>query len=501
MKKYFISIMILALAMSGCNKKAEDHKDDHAEDEAKLKITAYNDEFELFAEADPFVIGEKCNVLSHFSHFPSFTALENGSVTIRLITGGKEVTQNLDKPTRKGIYSFDIVPENEGTGKLIFDIKTEKGTSQLIFEPVFVYSEKSKADEEAHKLDPSKTNTIVFTKEQSWKMDFATSLPDYGSFGQVIRTIAQVNSAQGDEVIVAAKTDGIIFFKGENLSEGTGVSSGKVLFTVSANGLADNNSMVRFTEAQNNYSKAKADYERQKELAIDKIVSDKELLNAKKEYENTKVIFESFSSNFSSSGQSIVCPMSGYLKKLYVENGQFVNAGQPLISVTKNKKLMLQADVQQKYVPVLSMITTANICIPEEKKAYTLEELNGKVISFGKNTNDDNYLIPVSLEIDNVGSFVTGGFVELYLKVESPLKSISVPVEALLEEQGSYFVMVQINPELFEKREVSIGGTDGIKTEIIKGISKDERVITKGAILVKLAQATNALDPHAGHVH
>jgi membrane fusion protein, heavy metal efflux system len=58
-----------------------------------------------------------------------------------------------------------------------------------------------------------------------------------------------------------------------------------------------------------------------------------------------------------------------------------------------------------------------------------------------------------------------------------------------------------MTPELFEKREVSIGSTDGIKVEVLKGLSTNERVVTEGAITIKLAQATGTLDAHAGHVH
>jgi hypothetical protein len=48
---------------------------------------------------------------------------------------------------------------------------------------------------------------------------------------------------------------------------------------------------------------------------------------------------------------------------------------------------------------------------------------------------------------------------------------------------------------------VKIGSTDGLKTEITKGISATERIVSKGAVLVKLAQSSGALDAHSGHVH
>jgi RND family efflux transporter MFP subunit len=501
MKNIFFQFLLLGIFLCGCGNHVHEDSDSHGGESPKLKITAYTTDFELFAEADPFVVGDSSNVLSHFTHLPSFKALDSGSVTIRLIIGDKEVKQCLDNPTRKGIFSFDLVPATEGTGQIIFDIKCGSTVSQLIVPSVTVFKDRSLAEAEAEKLSPSKTNTIVFTKEQSWKVSFETALPEYEPFGQVIKTTAKISSAQGDVVIVAAKTSGMVLFSSTNVLEGISVNSGQSLFTITGSGLLDNNSTIRYVEAQNNFNKAKANYERQKELATDKIVSEKDLLSAKTEFENAKVVYETISNNFSVSGQSVICPKSGYIKQLYVSNGQFVEAGQPLVSVTNNKSLMLQADVQSKFASVLGSISSANIRTLHDNKTYTLEELNGKVLSYGISTNDDNYLIPVSLQIDNVGSFVSGGFVELYLKTLSTVKAITVPVTGLLEEQGNFFVLVQVNPELFEKREVEIGVSDGIRTEILRGITKDERIVTKGAILVKLAQASNALDPHAGHVH
>ncbi|NLA48931.1 MAG: efflux RND transporter periplasmic adaptor subunit, partial [Bacteroidales bacterium] len=75
------------------------------------------------------------------------------------------------------------------------------------------------------------------------------------------------------------------------------------------------------------------------------------------------------------------------------------------------------------------------------------------------------------------------------------------PNTALLEEQGIYFVWVQITPGLFEKREIITGKTDGFRTEVTEGLFADERIVTDGAIYIRLAQATGTLDAHSGHVH
>ena len=193
--------------------------------------------------------------------------------------------------------------------------------------------------------------------------------------------------------------------------------------------------------------------------------------------------------------------MSGFVKQVLVKNGTYVDAGQPIVIVAQNKTLLLNAEVQQKYASMLGSITSANIRTVQDNQTYSLEQLNGKVLSYGKATNTDNYLIPVALQIDNIGSFTAGGFVEVYLKTVTNTLALTVPTTSLLEDQGTFFVYVQVTPELFEKREVKIGATDGVRTEIRNGLNNDERIVTIGAILIKLAQATGTLDAHSGHVH
>ena len=343
---YLIALLVLFFASCKSNLDTQVH--DH--DDVKIQITAYSNEFELFAEADPFVVGITSSILSHFSHLPDFTALEKGSMTIRLIVNGIETSHNLESPTRKGIYKFELKPEAAGTGKLIFDIKTDAGIFQLIVPKVIVFDDEHDAIHAAEDIVFSSVNTTVFTKEQSWKIDFATELPLVIPFGQVIKSIAQVHSAQGDENLLSAKTNGIVSISVKNVLEGNNVSKGQNLFSISGSGLADNNSSVRFLEAKNNFEKTKSDYERTKELAKDKIVSEKDLINVKNQYDNAKVIYYNLSKNFNSSGQNIRSSMNGYIKQVFVKNGQYVEAGQPVVIISQNKTLLLRAEVQQQFI-------------------------------------------------------------------------------------------------------------------------------------------------------
>ena len=511
-----LKIFIVALSatiFTACNQqnKAEADHDDHdheavagpsdEHEEPKFQYTAYSNNFELFAEADAFVAGETANVLSHFSVLPDFKAVETGTIKLVVTVNGKETSQTLEKPTRKGIYSFDIKPETSGAGSLKFEITNEKGSFEVLVPEITVFVNHDEAHKAAEAVGISKTNATVFTKEQSWKVDFSTGFPVTGPFGEVIKTTALVQPSQGSEVVVSARTGGIVQISANNLLEGKEVSNGQSLCSITGSNMADNNISVRFTEAQSNYKKAKADYERAQELAKDKIVSEKDLIAAKNQYENSKAVYENLNRNFSAAGQTVVSPMSGFIKQVFVKNGAYVEAGQPLVTVSQNRTLTLTADLPMKYAAVLGTVQSANIRMHHDKRTYTFEELNGKVLAYGKSAGAGSYLVPITLQIDNSGGFIPGSFVEVYLKTLTNTEALTVPVSALLEEQGSYFVWVQVTPELFEKREVSAGKSDGIQMEIVKGLRSDERIVTLGAMLIKLAQATGTLDAHSGHVH
>lgn len=501
MKFKIIILALIASTFLACNSSHEHVEAPAEQKKVKFQYTAYTDNFELFAEADAFIVGEKANVLSHFSTLPDFKPVEKASITIVLNINGKEVRQKLDKPTRKGIFSFDITPEIVGKGTLKFEIANEKGNFTVDVPEVIVFKDLMEAEEVASKIIVSETNATFFTKEQSWKIDFATGFPLIEPFGQVIKTIALVQSSQDREVVVSAKTNGIVLFNFGVVLEGQDVSAGQALFLVSGSNFADNNIAVKYFEAKNNFEKAYADYERVKELAKDKIISQKDLLTAQNQYENAKLVFDNLNKNFNASGQIITSPQAGFIKQMFVKNGTYVEAGQPIAVISQNKSLVLRADVPLRFAPVLTNIKTAHILNFTDKHSYTLEELKGKVLSYGKATNTDNFHIPLYLQVENNGVFVLGSFVEVYLKTFDNSSTITVPNSALLEEQGSFFVWVQIHPELFEKREVTIGANDGLKTEIKKGISPTERIVTRGAMLIKLAQATGVLDAHSGHNH
>lgn len=355
-------------------------------------------------------------------------------------------------------------------------------------------------DEEDHHHDVP-ANSVKFTEEQRSIIDFATAEVSKEKFGRVIKTTAQVVSAAGDEQVAASRASGIVRFAGGDIVEGASVKKGQRLFTIESSGMADGNMNVRYQEAAANYQAAKAEYERKAELAKDRIVSQTELDRSRAAYEGAKAAYDNLKGNFSPSGAVVCAPMSGYIKNIGVQNGGYVEAGQAVVTISQNKDLYLRAELSPRYYASLRNIKTANIELPDGGGVYTLEELKGAFVNYGKASDSQNPLIPVTFRIQNCGNIIAGSFVKLYIVSEAKEEVIAVDNGGIVEEMGNNFVFVKIAPELFEKRMVTLGGTDGKRTVVTSGLKEGEIVVTKGAMMVKMAQGASALDPHAGHVH
>ena len=216
---------------------------------------------------------------------------------------------------------------------------------------------------------------------------------------------------------------------------------------------------------------------------------------------NTLKVTEQIEANLNDIKKSLPSDVRMDTKRLLVSNGQYVEAGQPIASVAQNRNLFIRAEIPSRYYSLLGNIETANIRLLNDKSVYSLSDVGGTMVSYGKSVDANNPLLPVVFKVNNTIDLLPGSFVEMYIKTRNTQPAITVPSISIVEEMGNYFVYVQLTPEFFEKREVRIGQTDGKRTEIVSGLKEGERVVGKGAILVKLAQASGTLDAHSGHVH
>ena len=325
-------------------------------------------------------------------------------------------------------------------------------------------------DEHAHE-----PGVVEFTEERAKAAGLETEMVKGGAFSAVIRT-------SGDQ---------------SRLLPGSRVAEGQAIAVISAKNMADGDPVAKSAAA---YEAAKKEFERAESLIKVNAISQKAYDQAKKEYETTKAEYDAYASKAGAKGLSLMSPMTGYVKEVLVNEGDYVTSGQPVAIVSQNRRLQLRADLPEKYWASANRIIGANFRPSYSEETYSVKNLGGRMISAGRSAAQGSFYIPVIFEFNNTGNFIPGAFCEMYLIEGQKDNVISVPETALIEEQGVYSVYVKICKTEYRKQEVKIGESDGLRRETLKGLNEGDEVVTVGAYQVKLASVASAIPGHS-HEH
>jgi membrane fusion protein, heavy metal efflux system len=381
---------------------------------------------------------------------------------------------------------------------LFFDIQTSEFTDQIIIDSIVVYADEASAI--AAQPKDAGGGEISFLKEQAWKLEFANAPVKKETMYDVVKATGEILSAPGDEVTVAARSNGVVKFAGNVNVNGAAVRQGQTIFTITGGEIPFENVEAAKQSARAELTTAQAEYNRASELIKDKLITQGEFQAARLRLQNAQIALNNLNKNYSAGGRSLAAPINGFIKNIMVSEGDFVSAGQPLATITKNQRLLLRADVSLKDADRISSIQEANFTIIQNKLTYNTSNLNGRLLTIAKSTGNNTPFLPVHFQIDSRPGMIPGSFAEVYLKTVPIYNALVIPASALVEEQGIYYVYVQTGGESFEKREIKLGANDGEKVQVISGLAEGERIVTKGAYQIKLAQASGAMPGH-GHEH
>lgn len=317
-----------------------------------------------------------------------------------------------------------------------------------------------------------------------------------GKFRSVLEVSGQIMPAPGNESTVVANVPGVVSFAAP-LVEGSRVNEGSPMFIISSSNLQDGDPVQRARIA---YETAQKEYERAAKLVEDNIVSRQEYEAAKGRYETARLTYEALAADGSGNGTAVKAPASGYVESCLVKEGDYVSVGTPLATVLSGNSMYLKADVSERYLSRLPGVKSANFRLSYSDKVFSTAGLDGRLLGYGRSTDETNAYIPVTFAINATDDILAGAYAQIWLLSEERDGVISLPVEAITEEQGHNFVYIQLDPTCYKKQEVTLGATDGNRYEILSGLHGGETVVTHGAIHVKLASASNAIPAHS-HSH
>lgn len=166
--------------------------------------------------------------------------------------------------------------------------------------------------------------------------------------------------------------------------------------------------------------------------------------------------------------------------------GSVVEPGAPLLTITDPSTLWLQIAATEAVASALRPAALIRFSVP----AFPDEPFEARVQNIGGALDPETRTLPVRAIVSNAGGRLRPEmFATVLLEQGTARKGVAVPDAAvqLLDERPVVFVARPDNAggARFERRDVEIGAKQGGKTQIVRGLTAGDTVVTDGAFAVK----------------
>lgn len=459
-----------------------------------VAVTQWTDTMELFMEYPEMIARQPGRFIIHLTILDGFQPVRAGKVTLAF-TGshGTREVHSADSLLREGIFAPELSLNEAGVYGLDLTYEGPGVSSTFRIREFTVHA--SAASIHAHADEPG--DGIAFLKEQQWKIPFSTAPAVEREIRQSVWAIAEVLPAPAGYMEIVAPVDGVIQAgsAGDLALPGAAVKRGstvaRIAPTLQGNG---------WTESELAYVQAERNLERARRLREKDAISDREFEEAENEFQARQAGRQRLSGTGANGVLNLAAPIAGRIMDWQVRPGQYVRAGDRLMTIVDPDVVWLQANVYEADFRGLGTPVGVFVNAGGDEGGWTIPQTDLQVLSTGGALDPATRTIPVLLEIDNAsGRLSINESVPVELVTSLNGTGLAVPRSAVYRDDGVDVVFAQIGGESFAKRIVRTGPHFGEWVTILEGLRPGDRVVTRGGYHVKLASTTTEIGH--GHAH
>lgn len=384
-----------------------------------------------------------------------------------------------------------------------------------------LYTRHSIPEEEAAPVAANSTGTVQFLMEQQWLIRMKLAQVEEKQLARQITATGRIVPAANHHALVAPPLGGIISGMslprvGQYVKQGESIAVLQQKPTAAeAAQVAAGNTQLRIeqarmeaerrrltqsvNEAEARLIQAKAEFERAQRLYERKAYSQRQLQAADADFKAAQSVLASASDQVSTLNESkskltevgiqtsynIAAPISGTIVKVNKTLGEQVTPGEAIVEIVNLDTVWVEAPIFERDLFRLSRNSQVIFNTPTNPSI----EYQGKVIDMGAVIDEKTRAATVLFEVPNQSNTLKVGMqANVRLDAGETVNAMVVPKEAVLEHEGKKIVYVLLSGEEFQRREVTLGDEYGDKVAIFSGLQNGERVVTQGALQLKLQE-------------
>jgi membrane fusion protein, heavy metal efflux system len=172
--------------------------------------------------------------------------------------------------------------------------------------------------------------------------------------------------------------------------------------------------------------------------------------------------------------------ISGTVISRKINLGQVVQPADELFVVADLSRVYAVAEVPERQVDLIAVGQEVNIEVP----ALHQTTIKAKLIYVGDIVNPQTRTVTVRSEIDNRAKTLKPDMLVSMLVQSKPLPKLAIPVQSVVRENDKDHVFVQVAPNQYRLREVTLGSEYQNMVAVVNGLEEGEVVVSEGAFHV-----------------
>lgn len=195
---------------------------------------------------------------------------------------------------------------------------------------------------------------------------------------------------------------------------------------------------------------------------------------------------------------AVYSSVNGYITELPVQEGQYIMEGGAIVKVADMSTLWAEAQVYASQLASVDYKGMATVQLPDMPG----KEITGKVSFANPEISADTRISLIRISIPNTGNQLKPGMPAYVVLKSTPIKSMTLPINAVLRDGRMATVWVRSGKNSFKNRMVETGLESDDRIEIRSGLQNGDVVVISGAYLLNSEYIfKKGAEPMAEHHH
>lgn len=290
-------------------------------------------------------------------------------------------------------------------------------------------------------------------------------------------------------VIISSEVSGRIERIGPD--EGSKVHAGDLLVQLNTDLI-----LPEFESAEAQFERDQIEFDRITNLAKENAATQRELDNATSQLAISKARFKGIRARLERT--RILAPTTGVLNDLLVEEGEYVNPGDPAARIVETDTVKAVVEIPERDVAFLAVGDKAKISIDTngqtENTNDQTEPLTGIITFISELADSKTRTTRTEITLDNRERLLhSGQIVQVTLTRRIIKDAIMIPLLAVIPMENGKAVYV-VNSSQAKRSEVKIGIIKGEQVRIISGLEPGDKLIVAGHRFVAPGQKVNIVE-------